>query len=364
MAIGTPTTLATSSGSTANPKTFTTSASLTAGNLAVLVFMCNGTTNTISSVSDGTNSYSKFFRSTNSNGNGIVLEVWVCPNCSAVSSGATVTINFSAYGSSSYSAIMFQASGLAVASVTDKFATNTAAGSASGNISASTGTLSQSAELVICAFGLGGGAAAPTVTPSAGFTNLTATNDGVNNTNLEVSYDIVSSNSSVTGDPSWSVSGSPNAASVAVFSFNSVSYVSGTLTASGSASVSMAGVTIAATTLSAAGSASVSEAGGGIPAASMAAAGLATASFAGSGVLTGVLSASGSASTSLVGAKVLAGVLSVSGQATASFAAELKQIISTNMIQKPIDYYIVDSTAQPGDASNLNRDLMRLIFRE
>lgn len=102
--------------------------------------------------------------------------------------------------------------------------------------------------------------------------------------------------------------------------------------------MSFAGIAIVAASLSAAGSASMSDAGASTAAGTMSIVGLATASFASASVLTGTLSASGNSSTAIVGAGVLTGVLSISGEATATFVKVLDQVVSTRMIQNPVDY--------------------------
>lgn len=331
MSIGTPTSLGSNSSqsSTNSTITITTSAAITAGNLAVAFFSFGSGGPTVSSVSDGTNTYTLAVRQKSASGN-FTDEIWYKENASAVSSGATITATLSASttGGFGFAAYAAQVSGIATSSSLDKTASSN---TNSTSPSVSTGTLSQSSEIVFASSSVNAGGNTCAYTEASGFTNLFKLYSQ-SQEDCAVAYQIVSSTSSVTYNPSWSNSGG-NGMETMVASFKAASSaVSGTLSATGTGSASFSGITIVASALSAAGSASVSEAGGGITAASMTAAGSASSALVGNKVLTGSLSSSGSASSSLSGSSVLGAVLSATGSAIASMAAELKQIVSTNMI--------------------------------
>jgi hypothetical protein len=197
---GTVTQIASSFSASVNASSITaaTSAAIPAGALAVIVVGCNTTNSvTVSSVSDGTNSYTKA-TSVSQNGGVGETSIWYKLNASAVSSGATITVNFSGASGSPAQAGLIGAY-VTGPSALDKTNQGTAA---STTTSISTGTLSQSLEII---FGgnFENNAASPTYTTPSGFTNV-ATNVTGNNGAIALDYKKVTSTGSVTYAPSWS----------------------------------------------------------------------------------------------------------------------------------------------------------------
>lgn len=206
MAIGTPTSIGVNSftGTVSGSSiTFTTSAAIVAGNLAIIIIaLGSNSTPTVSSVSDGTNSYTKAV-GLNNGGNTVDCEIWYKENAAAVNSGATVTATLSAGmsgGSEGWVIQGYQASGVATASSLDKTATSA---TNSTTPSVSSGTLTQADEIL---FGASyNNNSSRTYTEASGFTNL-LTPLGAIGKSLGIGYKIVSSTASVSYAPTWDVS--------------------------------------------------------------------------------------------------------------------------------------------------------------
>lgn len=145
-------------------------------------------------------------------------------------------------------------------------------------------------------------------------------------------------------------------------------YSSTILTAAGTSAVSFVGAAIISGVFSSAGAATQGGVGGSTATVAGSMAGVGSASFVGAGVKSGALSAAGQSAASFAGTAFNATAFSISGAATsgaatASFGSEFKQIISTNMIQKPIDYQLAGDAMLPG-RGKLSKGMMKAIFRE
>lgn len=153
--------------------TLTTTAAIPGGSLAFCgVLAPFSTAQTISSVSDGTNTYTAAVTNAFDAGTQLVAAIYYKQNATAVSSGATVTASFSGNTIAQPSIIVCgYTTGIITASSLDK--TNSgllAPGTAYA--SNSTGTLSQANEIAI-GF-LGEYNASVTITEGSGFTTLNA----------------------------------------------------------------------------------------------------------------------------------------------------------------------------------------------
>ena len=173
----------------------TTTAAIPAA-AAVIVAAGNvtGTAVTVSSISDGTNTYTKA-------GGGAATastdaEIWYKTNASAVGSGATITVTFS--GALDTNAAYVAAFYVTSLSAVDK------APAVSSTTSISTGTLAQATELIVgtmCGFL---NASSPTYNEASGFTNLASLNIAAgNHVSAGLGYQLVSSTNSVTYNPTW-----------------------------------------------------------------------------------------------------------------------------------------------------------------
>lgn len=184
--------------------TATTSTDLEAGNLGVIIIgLVNsaGTTRSISSVSDGTNSYTKAQANSFTSGSFYDLEVWYAPNAAHVASGSTVTVTYSAADvHNSTSVVGVQIPAALAASPYDTAGAGATGGSNSPSVT--TGTLGQSAEVVL---GCNLISLNATYTEDPGFINLfNVFSGGTGNQFLSVGYKLVSSTSAVTHNPSLS----------------------------------------------------------------------------------------------------------------------------------------------------------------
>lgn len=152
--------------------TMTTTAAIPAGSLAVVAVGAQRSTSfSVSSVSDGTNSYSLGRTSTWSAANGYVVELWYCANASAVGSGATITVTMSAATQNPTSLAACYVRGVAVATPLDK-ANSTDYSPGTAYSSGTTGALTQANEI---AFGFVSGytsAAQTAVTEGSGFSSI------------------------------------------------------------------------------------------------------------------------------------------------------------------------------------------------
>jgi hypothetical protein len=206
VAIGTPTSFGSgSTGSNANHLTFTTTANIVAGNLLVIAISASAydesQTGVVSSISDGTNSYTKGITGdANNSGDFVDAEIWYCQNASAVSSGATVTIDFTASVSGVYPGIVargVQVSGVATTGAFDSAsAVSSTPSGATNSPSVTSGTLSVANEIVfgvVCTqFG--------TFTEASGWTTIDKTTTG-GYTAIDFAYKIVSATTAQTYNP-------------------------------------------------------------------------------------------------------------------------------------------------------------------
>lgn len=202
--IGTPTvvgTLGTSPG-TYSSVGLTTTATITTGNMiGVCIGMNTTNTVTVSSVSDGINTYTKANQQTVSPNTDI--ELWYAANVVGVGSGATLTINLSGSTGASSGVSVVAAQDTGIASVPLDQIVGASSGSGT-SLSASTGTLAQSSELVLgCSFQV------PTSTyfGASGFTNSSRVAAPSGNGTAWLDYEVVSSTSPVTYNPSWTSTG-------------------------------------------------------------------------------------------------------------------------------------------------------------
>ena len=178
----------------------TTTGAIPAGALAfVAVRISSGALQVVSSVSDGTNSYTKAAGETGTYDD---IEIWICPNASGVLSGASVTVNLSGAptGGGAAAAFVGYCTNVVTSAPANQIAGGVNSGSAT-NYSATTGTLSQASEVAIGLTFINGNA---TETQSSGFTNLAHVTDS-GNISTAVDYQVVSSTTAITYDPVWSV---------------------------------------------------------------------------------------------------------------------------------------------------------------
>jgi hypothetical protein len=216
MRIGTPVKIGTTntSISAVSSNTITTTAAIPAGSLAV-VGICINIGVTASSVSDGTNTYTKA-ETTGLVSSSNESSIWYCLNVAAVANGATITVNYSGSGTGQVSLFAAYVSGIVTTSGLDQIAQNTA--TTSSSVTATTPSLSQSQE--IC-FGAGQDVATSTYTYSgaSGFTNLYTGGPGsatINNTAFD--YSTTNATTAISYAPTWSSAlGLRQAAVVATF---------------------------------------------------------------------------------------------------------------------------------------------------
>jgi len=193
--IGVPTSLgngtATASGST---QAFALSGAIVTGNTVfVEVFTQQAGPTTVSSMSDGTNTYTK--ATSNTQAASVTGELWYVINAVAV---ATPTVTATMSGSATANATVMAAAQVAGIVAFDK--TAVAGASAAGQTtlnSGSTTALTTANELVI---GTNGINTTPAVTESAGYTNIN--NGNPQATDLRISYKIVNSTTAVNYSPS------------------------------------------------------------------------------------------------------------------------------------------------------------------
>ena len=178
----------------------TTTGAIPAGALAfVAVRISSGALQVVSSVSDGTNSYTKAAGETGTYDD---IEIWICPNASGVLFGTSVTVNLSGAptGGGAAAAFVGYCTNVVTSAPANQIAGGVNSGSAT-NYSATTGTLSQASEVAIGLTYVTGNA---TETQSSGFTNLAHVTDS-GNISTAVDYQVVSSTTAITYDPVWSV---------------------------------------------------------------------------------------------------------------------------------------------------------------
>jgi hypothetical protein len=214
--IGTPASIGgiqgNSSGATV---TFTTTANIASGDLVAVCILAefSGTNVAISSVSDGTNTYSSAITQYNSTAH-VLTAIYYKQNAAAVSSGATMTVTFASSGILS-GASGFHVSGVLPSSSLDQtnfFSTN------NGSSTTTTGTLSQSNEIIAgCATAIVASHAL-TYSGATGFTNAGNYIDGITDFGNAIDYVKVASTTTVSYAPVWAGSATPNtSAAVATF---------------------------------------------------------------------------------------------------------------------------------------------------
>jgi hypothetical protein len=205
--IGTPVSLGSAQGSaSASSVTLTTLAAIPAGALAVVGVVAGfGTAQTITGVSDGTNTYTRAAGAVWDATGDFVVDIWYKENAAAVSSGATLTATFSAaaLGGTNVPIICAAyATGIQSASSLDK--TNSGKqepGTACA--SGTTGTLTQAKELVI---GFAGGSQNVTsISEGSGFTQSNQRLQGAgNNWAGNLAYQIVTATTALNYQPTFS----------------------------------------------------------------------------------------------------------------------------------------------------------------
>lgn len=196
-----------SSAATRSTWTLTTTAAIPGGSLVVIGIQAQKSSAiSISSVSDGTNTYTRAVGNAWEVGTALVTDLWYKENATAVGSGATITATFSVATDANPSIInAAYVTGTIASSSLDKSnsgLTNGATAYASGT----TGTLTQANEVAFGFMGDYTGTSNPTVTEGSGFTNVNTTSQGSGNFfNSRLSYQIVAATTALNYQPSTSV---------------------------------------------------------------------------------------------------------------------------------------------------------------
>lgn len=201
-----PTSLGSAVGASgASSVAMTTGAAIPAGaTIFVGVTVGKVTTISVSSISDGINTYllarTAGWDATGAN----VVELWYCPNCVGVPSGTTITATFSStsVGGSNVPVIAAAyAEGLTSSPLDKVNSTNYEPGTAFS--SGSSGTLSQATELIIGCTGFYNAAA--TYTEGTGFTQIVDLDQGSGNRwRIHLAYQIVQATTAINYQPSLS----------------------------------------------------------------------------------------------------------------------------------------------------------------
>lgn len=190
---GVPATLgSTSAAGSTTSIALTASANIQAGDTVyVVISHYANSTDTVSSVSDGTNTYTLCTRTGNGASNQ-EAEVWAAVNCSAVTS-PTITANFTG-------AVTFRGIGAArVTGVSARDANPAAvASSSTASPSLASGTLAATREVIFGAFAANTTAS---ITESTGFTVLW--NETTAGVTTHLAYRLVQNVTSITYNPSW-----------------------------------------------------------------------------------------------------------------------------------------------------------------
>lgn len=180
--------------------TLTTTANINAGDsVFVQIMFFNGAgVKSVSSVSDGTNSYIKLVGANDgSGGSAWGQEVWWKANATAVGSGATITVSWTGGNPTNTTVNAATVTGLIAAPLDQNPA---GVFNASTNTpTVPTGALAQSVELVL---GFNGSFRASNSETNSGFTNVNHTG-GANTGTQYMDYVITSTSSSVTDQPVW-----------------------------------------------------------------------------------------------------------------------------------------------------------------
>lgn len=202
--------------------TMTTSAAIPGGSLAVVaVIIEKNTSISVTSVSDGTNSYSLGKSALYDASSFACVEFWYCANANAVAAGATITANFSAAmgpGSGNVPVICAAYStGVATVSPLDKTASAQFVATTAPS-SGSSGTLTQAYEIVFGILGLYSSGGAVTLTESAGFTQVVDQQQGATgNWRIHLAYQIVNATTALNYQPTLSANSSGAQSIVATF---------------------------------------------------------------------------------------------------------------------------------------------------
>lgn len=205
LAIGVPQSLGTSS---VNGATMTTSAPILANNL-VIVCTWGESSGAPTAVSDGTNTYTE--ATSFLVGSTEPSSMWYKANAAAVTSGATITVTYSASITDNVMTA-YQVANIQTVSPLDKTAAN--GNGSSGTSTATTSTLSQKNEI---AAGCSGGAAASALAynGASGFSQIN--NKIISLFGTAGDYEIVTATTAVSYSPSWSGGSPASAALVATF---------------------------------------------------------------------------------------------------------------------------------------------------
>jgi len=206
--ISTPVSLGSAAGAGASTSvTLTTAAAIPSGSLVVVGIVVGfNAAQTITGVSDGTNTYTQAVHSAWDATGDVVVDTWYKANASPVGAGASLTATFSSASLGGGSNVPVICAGYVsgvVASPLDK--TNTGKTN-NGTVyaSGSTGALS-SAKQIAWGF-LGFYNATATVTEGSGFTSLVSTlNNSANHWSADLTYQIVSATTALNYQPSTSV---------------------------------------------------------------------------------------------------------------------------------------------------------------
>ena len=218
--IGTPTVIASFGSGVVNVSsiTTTTSAAIVSGDLVIIeVYMNASNAVDVSSISDGTNSYSLAVREDNLAQTGNEVEIWYKANATAVGSGATITVDLSgSTGASSGIAIVgAQVSGVLTSSPLDQ--TAGAQGTTAASLTMTTSSLAKANEI---AFGIAAIIGPETYDGASGFNNLTSGETSAGNGEAWLDYKVVASMTGVTYAPTWATGSSRVTAAVATFKGN------------------------------------------------------------------------------------------------------------------------------------------------
>lgn len=185
--------------------TITTTQAIPKGALLLVgTIFTKSTTISVSSISDGTNSYSLAksagWDATNTENE----ELWYCANAAAIASGATITITYSATttGTNPPIAVAAYCTGIATSSPLDKTASTVYAPGTAFS-SGSSGTLTQGYELIIGFLGFYN--AACTITEASGFTQINDQDQGSGaRFRCHMAYQIVNATTAVNYQPTLS----------------------------------------------------------------------------------------------------------------------------------------------------------------
>jgi hypothetical protein len=155
-------------------KAYTTTADIKAGSLVVIAHALNSTNSvTVSSISDGTNTYTKATSATSTLTDN---EIWYKSNAAFVASGGSITVTFSATTGNAADGggiIAAQVSGVVPISAIDQVGTNTSTSGAT--LTVTVPAIGSAKEII---FGAGASSGSTTYNPSAGYANVTSNQTG------------------------------------------------------------------------------------------------------------------------------------------------------------------------------------------